>query len=203
MARIAKRPQECDGNRLDARVEELRDGSAGRILVEREQDGSGVIHPLAHLPHELGRYDGFGMTPPAVPAKLIAGHAGGEAHQTLDTDGVGESKRGNQPRPRARALDQRVRGLRGSVAEADSAHKQVLECQPALLSGELEPGEDALLERVRRRGLGGQHCAAGVHDGHVRERAARVDADVERPLPECLVRVRLHAEGNVPARRRT
>ena len=61
-------------------VEQLADGPGDGLLVELEQDMTGLVDPLGHLAHEAARHDRLGVAATAVPAEPLGRDARGEAH---------------------------------------------------------------------------------------------------------------------------
>jgi len=164
------RVQQADRDRLDALGDQLADDPARSVLVEGLPDLAIGQEPLAHFAAKPPRHEGRRRIDEEVVHVVAAFVA--------DLERVAEALGGQERRPRALALDERVGRERRAVD--DGPHGA---CGNRRL---LEERADALLDRVRRIFRRGEDLAHArgprrrVDDDEVGEGAADVDAQARR-----------------------
>jgi hypothetical protein len=175
VGRVGVGVQEADRDRLHALGEQAVDGG-GAVAVQRGHHLTAVIHALADLAPPPARHQRSRAFEVEVvePREL----------QTADLEQVAKTLRGEQARPRAAPLQDRVRGHRGAVNDL----ADVAGCD-AGLGGQVADARDDRLGVVRggRQHFAGAGDAVGRHQDQIGEGAAHVHsqpvahADLPRP----------------------
>ena len=177
---IPERPQQAHGQRFSAPLDGPLDLTPGRLLVQRQDDGTRLVHTLRDLADMIPEHDGIWIPAQPVHAQAVARHRGGEAHEALNEHGVGEALGGEQPGQCPLALDQCVRCLGSAVAEAGHRRQELLQRQPQFPSQQTQPLEHAAFQLAGSGGrLRGHYGPRVIHRHQVGERAPGVDPYVE------------------------
>jgi len=162
--------QQADRDRLDALGDQLADDPARSVLVEGLPDLAIGQEPLAHFAAKPPRHEGRRRIDEEVVHVVAAFVA--------DLERVAEALGGQERRPRALALDERVGRERRAVDDRPHGARGNRRL--------LEERADALLDRVRRIFRRGEDLAHArgprrrVDDDEVGEGAADVDAQARR-----------------------
>ena len=173
MGGVDHRPEERDGDRLDARGTEVRGGCADVGLVEGADDAPGAVEPLVHTDAQVAVNELARMLEVDVEALGL--------ETVAEIEDVAESLGAQERGAWAVSLDHRVGGGGGAVHEEICAGEQLVGVEAELVSDRPHTGEDAGAEVARGRLLLPEEQHLSVLGGHreIGERAADIDADAE------------------------
>jgi hypothetical protein len=164
---------------LHAGVKQFGNSAAHARFFERNEHATGLIDPLANLANEAARHNRIRIASAAVAPEMLDRNTGGEAHQPLQRQRVAKAAGGDQAGGRAGALDQRVGGLRGAVAEGGDPAEKLFGPEPLRLCRDCDRVKDALFQFAGWGGrLGGRDIAAFIHQHQIRKGAANIDSEI-------------------------
>ena len=164
--RVGVGVEQADGDRLDALVEQAAHRALGVSGLQRLADVSSGVDPLVHRDPQMARHQ---------DRRLLPGHVVEPRHpKRADLEHVAEALGRDQAGARALALEDRVRGHGGAVADLLHLGRRGAD----LLEHGREPEHDGARIVVDGRGdLLGVEPAVGPQHHDVGEGAADVHAD--------------------------
>jgi hypothetical protein len=185
MGGVEKGPEETDGDRLDAAVDEPADRRLRLGLVERHHHLAEAIDALGDALDQALGHDRIGL--PAFREMHDLAHVApaDAARAPHDMDDVTMAFGGDQPDARAALLHHGVGSNRGAVRQQRHLLIEVRSLHPQLFRS-AGNGVDHALGEIAGRGrrLGGGHRAAFVDDDAVGESAADIDThEIRTHLP--------------------
>ena len=189
MRGVDDRPQEADGDRLDAALLQVAHGLDHVGLAERRPLVAQRIDPAAHLAGPVARHEGLRIVDEHRVGPLAGCLAQGQH--------VGVALVAQQPDRGDLALDQRVGRHRGAVDDQLDPGEEAFEIEAVPFRGQPEGIHEAALELARRGRRLEDLQAGGVGIDHqVGEGAADIDAGEEHlrlSFPAARRRLRLGA----------